>query len=314
MDEIQQATDNDGGLSPEAQAWLAAEPGDDDTPIDFSAIVEDRADTLERWHEASYRAIARHDVATERLTIDSVECLRVTSPRAGTENGALVYIFGGAFIYGDPFSELPITAALAAYAGIEIICPTYRLAPEHPAPAASDDCLAVWRAVSSSRERVALGGESAGGNLALLTAQRARDEGGDRPAALALLSPAADLRTDAALVDAAPDDPTLSKTRMLDVARAYPGDLRLDDPTVSPLFGAMTELPPTVITTGTRDLLLPGCLRTARRMRRAGVDVDCRVWDGLWHVFEFYDAYPEADESLREIANFLRSQLAVQEA
>ena len=72
----------------------------------------------------------------------------------------------------------------------------------------------------------------------------------------------------------------------------------------------MHELPPTLITTGTSDLLLPGCLRAARRMRRAGVDVDCRVWDGLWHVFEFYDAYPEADESLREIASFLRSHLS----
>ncbi len=310
MDETKEAADNDGGLSPEARAWLAAEPGDDDAPIDFSTIVEDRADTLERWHQAGHRAIDLHGVTTEPVTVGGVECLRVTSPHAGTENGTLVYIFGGAFIYGDPFSELPITAALATYAGIEIICPAYRLAPEHPVPAASDDCFAVWRAVSGKSDRVALGGESAGGNLALLTAQRARDEGANLPLALALLSPAADLRTDAALVDAAPDDPTLSKTRMFDVARAYPGELPLDDPMVSPLFGAMTGLPPTLITTGTRDLLLPGCLRTARRMRRAGVDVDCRVWDGLWHVFEFYDAYPEADESLREIADFVQSSLA----
>lgn len=310
MDETKRRPHGDGGLSPEAQAWLAAEPRDDDAPIDFSTIVADRIDTLGRWHQASHRAIARHDVTVEPLTIDGVDCLRVTSPQAGTDGGTLVYIFGGAFIYGDPFSELPITAALAAYAGIEVICPSYRLAPEHPVPAASDDCLTVWRSVSSSRDRVAVGGESAGGNLALLTAQRARDEGANMPAALALLSPAADLRTDPSLVDASPDDPTLSKTRMFDVARVYPGDLPLDDPTVSPLFGAMTGLPPTLITTGTRDLLLPGCLRAARRMRRAGVDVDCRVWDGLWHVFEFYDAYPEADESLREIADFLRRELA----
>ena len=302
---------NDGGLSDQARAWLAAEAGDDDAPIDFSTIVADRAATLERWHEASHRAVERHGVVTEELTIDSVSCLRVTSPDAGTATGTLVYVFGGAFIHGDPFSELPITAALAAYAGIEIICPTYRLAPEHPAPAASDDCFAVWRAVASDRDRAALGGESAGGNLALVTAQRARDNGLPLPAALALLSPAVDLRTDHELISEAPDDPTLSKTRVHDVARVYPGDIALDDPSISPLFGSMTALPPTLITTGTRDLLMPGCLRAARRMRRAGVDVDCRVWDGLWHVFEFYDAYPEADESLREIANFLQAHLAV---
>ncbi len=299
----------DGGLSQEARAWLAAEPGDDDAAIDFSTIVEDRAATLERWHQASHRAIERHRVTTEPVSIASVDCLRVTCPSAGTANGTLVYIFGGAFIHGDPFSELPITAALAAYAGIEVICPAYRLAPEHPAPAASADCLAVWRQVAAERDRVVLGGESAGGNLALVTAQRARDDGHPVPAALALLSPAVDLRTDAELIAAAPNDPTLSKTRMLDVARVYPGTFALDDPCVSPLFGSMTSLPPTLITTGTRDLLLPGCLRVARRMRRAGVHVDCRVWDGLWHVFEFYDAYPEADESLREIASFLREQL-----
>ena len=301
---------SDGGPSPQALAWLAAEDGDDDAPIDFSTIVADRANTLERWHEASHRAIERHGVTTESVTIGSVDCLRVTSTNAGTAAGTLVYIFGGAFIYGDPFSELPITAALAAHAGIEIICPNYRLAPEHPAPAASDDCLAVWREVASDHARVALGGESAGGNLALVTAQRGRDEGLRSPRALALLSPAVDLRTDAALVEAAPTDPTLSKTRMFDVAGVYPGDLALDDPLVSPLFGSMTGLPPTLITTGTRDLLMPGCLRVARRMQRAGVDVDCRVWDGFWHVFEFYDAYPEADESLREIAGFLRTELA----
>lgn len=299
----------DGGLSHEALAWLEAEEGDDDAPIDFSTIVQDRTDTLARWHEASHRAIARHRVVTEEVIHGGVDCLRVTCPDAGTATGSLMYIFGGAFIHGDPFSELPITAALAAHAGIEIICPTYRLAPEHTAPAASDDCLAVWRDVAGTRDRVALGGESAGGNLALVTAQRTRDEGGPTPAALALLSPAVDLRTDAELVDAAPADPTLSKTRMFDVARVYPGDLALDHPFVSPLFGAMEALPPTLITTGTRDLLLPGCLRAARRMRRAGVDVDCRVWDGLWHVFEFYDAYPESHESLHEIASFLRVQL-----
>ncbi|MEM7091807.1 MAG: alpha/beta hydrolase fold domain-containing protein [Actinomycetota bacterium] len=298
----------DAGLSPEALAWLEAEEGDDDTPIDFTTIAADRAETLERWHVPSRRAIERHRVETAEIEVAGVECLRVSDP--ATESIAtMMYVFGGAFIYGDPFSELPITAALAEFAGIELICPNYRLAPEHPAPAAADDCFAVWSDLRTTHDRLALGGESAGGNLALVTAQRGRDEGLQAPAALALLSPAVDLRTDPELVDAAPDDPTLSKTRMHDVTRAYTGDFDLDDPRVSPIFGSMEGLPPTIITTGTRDMLLPGCLRLARKLRRANVPVDCHVWDGLWHVFEFYDAYPESTESLRDIANFLRAHL-----
>ena len=277
--------------------------------MDFSTIVEDRRATLDRWHVASRRAMERHRVEVEEIEVGGIQCLRVTCPSAGTTTGTLVYVFGGAFIHGDPFSELPITAALAEFASIEIICPSYRLAPEHPVPAASDDCLAVWRAIAPTRERIALGGESAGGNLALLTAQRARAEGVRMPSALALLSPGVDLRTDPELLAEAPTDPSLSRTRILDVARAYPGERSLDDPMVSPLFGSMSGLPPTIITTGTRDALLPGCLRLERRMRRADVDVTSRVWDGLWHVFEFYDAYPEATESLREIAAFLEVHL-----
>lgn len=307
----QRMTARDGGLSSEARAWLAAEPGDDDAPMDFSRIAEDRRDTLTRWHEASRRAIDRHGVIAEQVDVAGVECLRVTHPGGETPTATMMYVFGGAFIHGDPFSELPITAALAEFGGLEIICPNYRLAPEHPAPAAADDCLAVWRELcaAASGQKLLLGGESAGGNLALVTAQRARDEALAPPAAMALLSPAVDLRVDAHRMAAAPEDPTLSKTRMADVARAYPGDLAIDHPLVSPIFASMNDLAPTIITTGTRDMLLPGCLRLTRKMLRAGVDVTCRVWDGLWHVFEFYDAYPEAEESLREIADFLTRHL-----
>ena len=79
----------------------------------------------------------------------------------------------------------------------------------------------------------------------------------------------------------------------------------LTDPSISPLFGPLEDLPPSIITTGTRDMLMPMSLRLDRQLRRAGVHVDTRVWDGFWHVFEYYDGYPEAEESLNEIAAFL---------
>jgi len=160
--------------------------------------------------------------------------------------------------------------------------------------------------VDAEPERLLLAGESAGGNLALLTAQRALATGLPSPGALALLSPAADLRTDRELFGPVVDgDPSISHQRVLDVAGVYPGSYALDDPMVSPVLGPMEGLPPAIITTATRDLLQEMSLRLARRMRRAGVSVECNVWEGLWHVFEFYDDFPESAESLAEIASFL---------
>ncbi|MDP6079128.1 MAG: alpha/beta hydrolase, partial [Arenicellales bacterium] len=191
-----------------------------------------------------------------------------------------------------------------------VIAPKYSLAPEHPAPAAINDCMAVYREVAqSSVGRLLLAGESAGGNLALLVAQSAVNENIRIPDAMGLLSPAADLRPDSDLFEPTYTlDPTLSQANMSDVLTAYLPGIDPKDPLVSPIFGDMRGLPPTIITTGTRDLLLAMCLRTARAMHRANVDVDTRVWNGFWHVFEFYDDYPESAESLSEIATFLNSR------
>ena len=154
--------------------------------------------------------------------------------------------------------------------------------------------------------RLLLAGESAGGNLALLSAQRAVRQQVRIPSAIALLSPAADLRTERDLFGTVIDqDPSLRYQLMLDVASVYPGDLSLDDPQVSPALGSMEGLAPTIITTGSRDLLMEPSLRVAKKLRRAGLDVECNVWPGLWHVFEFYDELPEAAQSLGDIAAFV---------
>ena len=293
----------DGGLSPEARAFLAAiEPS---SPVDPTRMDEIRAETRAGFTPASERAVERFDLQLAVETIGGVECDVVRS--GGRADGTTLYVFGGAFIVGDPWSDLPIIGALAAGTGTEVVAPRYRLAPEHPAPAASHDIAAVHDAlVALGRIPDVISGESAGGNLALLAAQRAVATGLPMPAALALLSPAVDLRTDADLFEPVLDsDPTLTLDRVVDVDALYVAGADQRDPMISPLFGAMEGLPPTIVTTGTRDLLMPMCLRLDRRMRRAGVDVDTRVWDGLWHVFEYYDEYPEAAESLDEVVAFV---------
>ncbi|MGI9608437.1 MAG: alpha/beta hydrolase [Acidimicrobiales bacterium] len=299
----------DGGLSTEARTYFASLVPNDD-PTDFERIDDARADYAADCFAGSERAIDRHQLELSDVSFGGVPCTRVVSSRGGTSNGTLFYVFGGAFIVGSPFADLPIVGALADVCQVEVIAPHYRLAPEHPAPAALEDCFAAYRAVAEGgNQRLLLAGESAGGNLALLVGQGAIRDGLRAPSALALLSPAVDLRTDPSLFGSTlHSDPTLSHTRVLDVSRAYVGGHHLDDSAVSPIFGSMDSLPPTVITTGTRDLFLGMCLRLERKMRRSGVDVECRVWDGLWHVFEFYDDYPESAESLGEIAAFLNAR------
>ncbi|MDX2313906.1 MAG: alpha/beta hydrolase fold domain-containing protein [Gammaproteobacteria bacterium] len=296
-------------LSPEARAFIESYIRDD-SPTDFSRIVQIRNEVQEMSAPSAERAIVRHALDREEIVINGVECERVRSRNSGLSQGTLVYLFGGGFSVGCPYSDLAIIGALAQWCQVEVIAPKYRLAPEHPAPAAADDCLAVWRQVSSkSTESLLLAGESAGGNLAVLLAQRALSEGMRIPDAMGLMSPAVDLRTDPGLREPTTNaDPTLSPNRVLEVISTYGSNRDPADPSISPLFGLLEGLPPTFITTGTRDMLLSMCLRLDRQMRRAGVEVECRVWDGLWHVFEYYDGFPEAEESLREIAAFLNDK------
>jgi monoterpene epsilon-lactone hydrolase len=293
-------------LSPEAVRFLNAFEKDD-TPIDFSRIQEFRAQTISDHASTAERAIERHAITRKDIAIAGIPCEHIRSARTETSTGTLVYLFGGGFIFGCPYSDLTIIGALAELCHVDVIAPKFSLSPEHPAPAAINDCMNVYREVAqSSVGRLLLGGESAGGNLALLVAQSAVNENIRVPDAMGLLSPDADLRPDSYLYE--PNytrDPTLSQSILADVLTAYLPGIDPKEPLVSPIFGDMRGLPPTIITTGTRDLLLAVCLRTARAMHRANVDVDTRVWNGFWHVFEYYDDYPESAESLSEIASFL---------
>lgn len=302
---MQQPQRQPGDLSPAAlEKRNSYEPEND--PIDFDKIDERRAEAKAGFAPAVERAIERHQLGLDDVVVGGVDCLRIRSRTGGTDNGRLFYVFGGGFIVGDPETDMPVIGALAEWCGVEVIAPRYRLAPEHPAPAAGDDCWAVYAAMAAEPGRLLVAGESAGGNLALLTAQRAVAESVRTPSAMALLSPAADLRTDRALFGTVADhDPSLSYQLILDVASVYPGNLSLDDPALSPGLGPMDGLPPTVLTTGTYDLLMEMTLRLARRLRSAGVEVECNVWPGLWHVFEFYDEFPESAASLADIAGFL---------
>ena len=218
----------------------------------------------------------------------------------------LLYFFGGGHITGSPDEDLSITARLAHYMGARVCAPHYRLAPEHPFPAAREDAVAVCRDLVA-KGRIALAGESAGANLVLALLGQITT----MPQAVALLSPWCDLTHQGDTITTLDGiDPSLDFTNQLQhMAREYAGGRALSDPEISPLFAPVQGFPPTIITTGTRDLLLSDAARLSTKLRGAGVTVDLRVFEGMWHVFEYYPDLPEADLSTRGIAEFLTNHL-----
>ena len=287
-----------------ARAFLAAErprlPAlTSDSAWAFREAI--KIDTLPR----AERALARHDVALEQTTIAGVRCLIVT-PQNWQVGSEALYCFGGGYFSGSPREDLILAAPLAAYSGRRITMPDYRLAPEHPYPAAIEDGFAVYCSMADQGE-FHLIGESAGGNLALALLQRARRAELQMPDKVALMSPWCDLTSDGVTSrNADGDDPTLTPEINHAAIAMYAGTTASTDPEISPVFADWSgDLPEFMITTGTRDLLRDQVLRLADRLHRAPM-LALHEYPQLWHVFEFYDEIPEADRSLRAFGAFLR--------
>ena len=251
------------------------------------------------------------ELRDEEIAGVRVQCVLPAKPR---DDRSLLYFFGGGYVEGSPAEDLAITARLAALLGCKVYVPHYRLAPEHPSPAAVDDGYAVYEALLRRTETgaLAVAGESAGGGLTLAMLLRAAVAGLAMPKAVALMSPWTDLsRTGDSLTTLEGADPGLNYDLNLEpMARAYAGRQDLRSPSLSPLYGHFpADFPPTLITTGTRDLLLSDCARLATKMRHVGIAAELRVWEGMWHVFEFNPEIPEGDASLKEIAAFIEGRL-----
>jgi acetyl esterase/lipase len=198
-------------------------------------------------------------------------------PTDAAPGRTVLYLHGGGFTVGSPATHRALATHLAAATGATVHLLDYRLAPEHPFPAALDDAYAAYRALldrGAEPGRTALAGDSAGGWLALSLALRLRDQGDPLPAVLGLISPWLDL--DAARADS---DPMLQPGWLRQCAAGYgPGA------TAAPLAADLAGLPPLVVQVGSEEVLLDDAVALARRARAAGVPVDLRRLDGLWHV------------------------------
>lgn len=229
-------------------------------------------------------------------------------------DAALLYCHGGAFVAGGlPYARL-LASKLAAVCGIPALPFAYRLAPEHPFPAALEDAMAAYEYILDSGispERIVVAGESAGGNLALALPLALRDKGRPLPAALVALSPWTDIACRSeGFVKNADIDPSVDIKELMENARQYAGGQSPSNPLVSPYFGDFAGFPPTLFQVGTREVLLEDVTRTYEKMKAAGADARLEVYEELWHVFQIYEI-PEAWAARESIGTFVRDILGL---
>lgn len=224
---------------------------------------------------------------------------------------AALYLHGGGYVLGSPATHFGMAGRMALAMNCEVFVIDYRLAPEHPAPAALEDAVSAWSALCRTHTALALAGDSAGGGLSVALAVAARDAGLPLPKALALISPWVDLSLSGdSMRPGAVKDPLLSRAWLAWAAAKYAGSCALDDPRLSPLFASLAGLPPTLIHTGSDEVLLSDTHRLEAALGVAGVPVDVSIYDGLWHDFQLQGGVmPEADESLHTLGRFLRNAL-----
>ena len=222
-----------------------------------------------------------------------------------------LYCHGGGFQIGGVASHASLIARLAAAARMRMFAFDYRLAPEHRYPAARDDAFDAYRWLLDQGERpAAIVGDSAGGALALQTAQRIRDAGMPLPSLIVLISPWLDLSMQSdSYIELADEDPFSKSAQLRLMAKTYVGrdGPPLASPLVSPLWGDMAGLPPIVVHAGGADITVGDSRILVDRVREAGGRVDLRVYPGMCHHFQIYEALPDAQASIDALGTALQA-------
>jgi epsilon-lactone hydrolase len=262
--------------------------------------------------------LPREDVTFEADTLGVVPGLWVHPAHARSDE-AIVHLHGGWFNFGSAKAYRHLVGHIAARAGARAFIPDYRLAPEHPYPAATDDVLACYQGLADRDvRRIALTGDSAGGNLALVLASRVSGEAASSNAALvgvAVLSPVTDLTLSGATYETRADaDPLFTRAQVAELVHSYLGSADAKDPLASPLRGRHSGMPPTRIHVGDDEVLLDDSLRYVERAVAAGVDAKADVWMGMPHGFPAsIGRLKAAAQALDAVGTFLAERLLAHE-
>lgn len=293
-----------------AQAEAIKQLMRDDPSVPGRTLEQERADAETSWPALTAEP---EGVRYEAATAGGVP-VEWAVPAAGADDRVLCYFHGGGYVLGSLASHRRLVGHLARAIGCRALAVDYRLAPEHPFPAAVHDSTAAYRALLATGvdpARVLLGGDSAGGGLALATLLNLRGESDPLPAGAVLLSPWTDLtgRSESNLSRREADVALAPDTLAL-LAATYLAGADGRDPLASPVYGDLAGLPPLCVHVGDDEVLLDDSTRLAAHGADAGVDVELVVWPELFHVFQMGAGnVPESDASIAAIAAWARPLL-----
>ena len=256
-------------------------------------------------------------VTIEPTTLGGVPAFILTPKEIApaNRNRLLVHVHGGGYVFGPGESGTMEATLMAAYGGFKVVSIDYRMPPDHPYPAAMDDAMAAWKAALTLAQprNMAIFGTSTGGGMTLAMILRAKQEGLPLPAVIAPGTPWSDLTEtgDSYKTNEWLDNVLVSYSGWLGhAAKLYANGHDLKDPQLSPIYGDFTGFPPAILTSGTRDLFLSLTVLTHRKLRRAGVEADLQVYEGMSHAQYNFDAFaPETKETFTEIARFFDKHL-----
>lgn len=253
------------------------------------------------------------DVRTEPVEAGGVRAEWVIPPGAA-EDRVLLYLHGGGYVIGSINTHRELVARIARAAGVRGLALDYRLAPEHPFPAAVEDATAAYAWLLEqgyAPEKVVIAGDSAGGGLTLATLVSARDRGLPMPAAAVCLSPWVDLEgIGESMTERADLDPLVQREALRRMASLYLAGADPRTPLAAPLYADLRGLPPLLIQVGTWETLYDDATRIAERARAAGVPVVLEPWEEMIHVWQLFSNVPEAREATERIGGFIRERLA----
>lgn len=253
-------------------------------------------------------------VEVHPATVGDVAGEWITAPDVA-EDQVVLFLHGGACIAGSPATHRELAARIAMACAARVLVIDYRLAPEHPFPAALDDAMTAYRWLLKegiSPTHIAIGGDSSGGGLTLQTLISLRDAASPLPGAAFFLSPQTDWThfDGESFTTRARKDPLLTPSMCRFTASCYVGPADPSTPLLSPARMDLSDLPPMLIHAGDREILLSDAMRLAKRARESGVKVTFKVWKGMWHGFHASaSVVPEARQALRELGTFVREHL-----
>ncbi len=275
--------------------WFADEPDVDDIRRKLDRFI------------ATTDQLPRGTVITDMGHVGSATLTAIEAPGTLSTAPTILYLHGGGYMVGGLTSHGAFCARLARAVGGRVVLVDYRLAPEHPFPAAFQDCLGAWRMVGDQHHGpVFLAGDSAGGGLALAVAQAAIAEAGRIPDRLILVSPWADMTLSGdSIAGNAATDSMLSGPILSRMADTYLNDGQAADPRASPLFGKLAALPATLILCSDSEVLRDDSRRLADGMRAAGTEVRLAEYKNQPHVFPLFRILPAAGKALADIKAFV---------